>query len=133
VFEVPGGISNLNPSMALFGLAPNDTGLRYLLVDSKGLAEGAPGEQVCNRATCSTACVNAPRLLNKMFPDEVNDRPLSSCRRIIRIGARPDASVVNMSVDFEINEEPFTRYELQLRRVENAQLSAVPATPAPSR
>lgn len=124
VFEVPGGVSNLDPSMALFGLDPNGTGLRYLLVDSKGLAEGAPGEQGGNRATFTTPCVNASTLLSKMFLEEIDDKPLGSCQRVMRIDAKPDGSVVNLSVDFEINEEPFTRYEFQLWRVADPQVSS---------
>lgn len=112
VFNMPGGASFLNPAMALFGIDPGKAGIHYLLVDNKGLPEGGLGSNSGNRATLRTSCVNAPVLFNAMIPT-MNYR---SCERIMRIDARPESSVVHLSMDIEINEEVRTRIEMTLRR-----------------
>lgn len=113
VFTLPGGVSYLNPAMAMFGLDGDGSSLSYLLVDNKGLPEGGPGSIAGNRATFRTSCVNAATIFNTMIPTE----QYRSCDRIIRIDAKPDARVLFMSIDVEINEEVWTRYEMTLRRV----------------
>jgi hypothetical protein len=126
VFNLPGGVANLAPAMALFGLDPGKSALNHLLVDHKGLSEGGPGFNSGSRMIFKTPCVNWPTLLNSMRPARPVPR---SCERIMRIDARPDAKALFLSVDFEIDEDPFTRYELTLRRVPQVQASESPATP----
>lgn len=118
VWEVPGGAGNLSPSMALFGLEPYGKGMRFMLVDAKGLAEGAPGGVRGDRTSFRTPCVNTPTLLGKMRLERLDSRPLQTCERSIRIDARIGGKVVNLSIDIEINDELFTRQEIQLWRVE---------------
>jgi hypothetical protein len=115
VFNVPGGVSFLNPAMALFGIDPGAAGINYLLVDNAGLAEGGLGSSTGNRATFRTSCVNAPTLFNAMIPPE--GAFYRSCDRIIRIDAKPDAGVVHLLMDIEINEDIHTTIELTLRRL----------------
>jgi hypothetical protein len=126
VFNVPGGASNLAPSMALFGLEPHGAGLRFLLVDSKGLADGTSGAMNGSRAIFVTPCVNAATLFSRMREERIDNRPLQTCTQTIRFDARPQARVLNLSVDFEINDEIFTRWELQLRRVDEAPQAGAP-------
>lgn len=116
-FEVPGGVSNLAPSMALFGLEPYGEGIRFMLVDAKGLAEGSSSGVRGDRTSFRTPCVNTPALISKMRLETLEDRPLKTCERNIRIDARPGGKVVNFSIDIEINEVLFTRQEIQLWRV----------------
>jgi hypothetical protein len=114
VFNVPGGVSFLNPAMALFGIDPGAAGINYLLVDNKGLAEGGLGSSTGNRGTFRAPCVNAPTLFNAMRPPAFGF--YRTCETIIRIDARPDAGVLHLLMDFEINDDVHTTIELTLRR-----------------
>ncbi len=128
IFAVPGGVNNLAPSVALFGMDASATRLSMLLVDNKGLAEAADGSLHGARATLETRCVNDLKLyeaMRRMPP------PPRTCRRITRIEAREDGRFVRMSVDFEINDDLSTRYVLSLRRV--AQDAEPPPARVPSR
>ncbi len=116
IFELPAGVSYLDPSVALFGLDPGKSAINYLLVDNKGLPEGKPGPINGNRATFRTTCVNTPVLLNAMKPQRTT--PYRTCERIIRIDAKADAKVVFVTIDIDINDDPFTQLTLSLRRTQ---------------
>jgi hypothetical protein len=116
VFELPGGIPYLDPAMALFGLDPGQSGISYLLVSDKGMPEGGLGFIEGNRATFKTKCVNEPTLLAAMKPEAFNGRLPDTCDRTIHIDAKPDSTVVWMTIEIEINEDEFTRFTLTLRR-----------------
>jgi hypothetical protein len=128
IFNLPGGVAYLSPAVMLFGLDPGHAAISYLLVDNKGLPEGGTGQVNGNRATFKTTCVNAPVLLDAIRPPTRPPRPPGSgtgwrtCDRVLYIDAKPDARVVNMSMEIRIDDEPFTRIEMTLRRE--------PATPA---
>jgi hypothetical protein len=129
-FNVPGGVSNLDPSMALFGLSPaEEGGMRYLLVDKKGIAEGAAGKGAGNRSTFRTPCANAPVLLRAMRLKTIDNRPLQKCEKVFYIDIRETARVVNIAIDFEINDQVFTHYDLQLWRVEQTDVPAAGPSP----
>lgn len=130
VFAVPGGVSNLAPSMALFGMDPANAALNFLLVDSKGLAEGGVGRLHGARATIVSTCVNEKTLYQAMREPPP---PPEECRRTIRIDARPDDSFLRFMVEIEINDDLFTRYELSLRRMTPAPAVAPPAPMPPPR
>jgi hypothetical protein len=83
VSAVPGAVSYLDPAMILFGLDPGNSAIQYLLVNNKGLPEGGPGFNFGNRATFLTRCVNEP----------------VGCRREIRIDAKPESSLLHISID----------------------------------
>ncbi len=124
-FELPGGVSYLDPSVALFGIDPRKAQVNYLLVDQKGLPEGGLGSIKGNTATFRTTCVNAPALLGAMKPQADVFR---TCDRIFRIEARPESKVVFWTMDLEINEELFTRIQMTLRReTDDAQKPSQPA------
>jgi hypothetical protein len=122
IYSLPGGVTTLSPAMALFGLDPAESGIKYLLVDQKGLPEGGPGAIRGNRATFKTTCVNGPELFSRMKPPPRPpdpprlEGPPRTCERILRLDAKPDASLMHWSMDIEINGEPWTRYEMTLRR-----------------
>jgi hypothetical protein len=117
VFNLPGGVAYLNPSMMLTGLDPGRQGITFLLVDNKGLPEGGPGVIAGDRATLRAPCVNAPALFLAMNPDaRFAERRPDTCERIIRIDARPGSTVVHMATDIEINGDVATRFDLTLRR-----------------
>jgi hypothetical protein len=118
VFNLPGGVSYMNPSMSLFGLDPAKATINHLLVDNKGLPEGGMGSVAGNRATFKTPCVNVPILFNAMKPPprDREEGPPRTCERIIRIDAKPDAALINMSVEISINDVIWTRQDLTLRR-----------------
>lgn len=131
IYNLPGGVSNLSPAMALFGLDPASSAINYLLVDQKGLPEGGSGSIRGNRATFKTTCVNGAELFARMKPppsppDPTRpEGPPRTCDRILRLEAKPEANLMHWSMDIEINGEPWTRYEMTLRR--SAQdVAAVP-------
>jgi hypothetical protein len=121
VYNLPGGVSYLDPAMLLFGIDPGKVAINDLLVDNKGLPEGGPGYISGNRATFRTTCVNAAALFLEMKPPEPNnDQPLrywQTCDRTIYIDAKPDAKLLYMSIDIDLNDAPFTHLVLSLRRV----------------
>jgi hypothetical protein len=113
IFNVPGGVSYLDPAMMLFGMDTGQNAIKSLLIDNKGLPEGGPGSNTGNRATFRTACVNAPALFSAMNPD---GEPYRTCDRTIRFEAKPDANIVYMWIDIDINDNNFTSFVLSLRR-----------------
>jgi hypothetical protein len=140
VFNLPGGASNLAPAMAMYGLDPGQAVVRYLQVDSAGLAEGASGSVVGNTATFRTPCANTARILNSLRPPPIRKagsssppQPPRTCDRITRIEARPDAKTLYMRVDFALDGRPKTTYSLLLRRVAQSGEVAAAAAPAAAR
>ncbi len=133
VYNIPGGVSYLDPAMALYGLDPGKSGINYLLVDNKGLPEGGLGFIAGNTATFRTPCVNTPVLLNSMRPPPRGEAQWRTCDRTIRIDARPDAKLLFMTIDIEINDDPFIRFTLSLHRMQPAGEGAAPAKPSASR
>lgn len=103
--EVLSAVSDLNPAMILYGMEPDDLGIRYLQVNSKGLAEGAVGYIIGDTATFKTACVNAP----------------PGCQRVIRITSESESKIVDMQIDTEINLQLAARFNFRLRRVGEPQ------------
>lgn len=119
VWNLPGGVAYLNPSMMLVGLDPPNKGVRFQLVDSKGLPEGGSGSVAGNRMTLRAPCVNAPKLFGSMnYAAKFSDRPPQTCERIIYIDAKPEASLLNLNIEIELNEELVTQTWLTLRRAE---------------
>jgi hypothetical protein len=106
--QIMGGVSPLAPAMILYGLEPDDLGIRYLQVDNRGLAEGATGFIIRDTATFRTPCVDVPE----------------GCQRITRITAEPDSKLIEMQVDTEVNYELAMRYRFQLTRVAEIQSKA---------
>lgn len=100
-----GSVSSLDPAMILYGLEPDDIGIRYLQVDSRGLAEGAVGLVTGDTATFRTPCVDAP----------------AGCERITRITAIQDSKIIDMQVDTEVDYQLVLRYRFQLYRFAEVQ------------
>ena len=106
------GVSYLTPAMILYGVEPDDLGIRYLQVDNRGLAEGATGVVVGNTASFTTACVDVPQ----------------GCQRVTRITAPPDSKTLDMQVDTNVDGQLALRYRFKFTRVAEVQAPA----PAPS-
>jgi hypothetical protein len=132
VFELPGGAPYLDPSMALFGLNPGNAQIDYLLVNNKGMPEGGPGSVAGNRATFRTGCVNEAALLAAMKQEDFNNRKPSTCERALHFDAKPDAKVLFITMNIDINEEVFTRFTMTMRRQVSAGKAAAAAA-APSK
>jgi hypothetical protein len=81
--DVIGGVSYLSPAMILYGVEPDDRGIRYLQVDNRGLAEGATGLVTGDTAAFRTPCVDMA----------------ADCQRVVRITARADSKIVDMQID----------------------------------
>lgn len=99
--EIPGGVSYFAPAMVLYGLEPDELGIRYLQVDNRGLAEGSTGVIVGDTASFRTPCVDMPE----------------GCQRIVRVTAEPESKVIDMQIDTEVNFEMQTRFRFLLRRL----------------
>lgn len=107
--EIPGGVSALAPAMILYGLEPDEIGIRYLQVDNRGLAEGATGLVTGDTAAFRAPCVDQP----------------ADCQRVVRITAKPESTIIDMQIDTELNLQVALRYRFQLTRV--AQVQGGPA------
>jgi hypothetical protein len=111
---VMSGIFGMDPMYILYGLEPDERGIRYLQVNNKGLAEGATGYMLNDTVTFKTPCVNtAP-----------------NCQRVTRVTARSDSKVVDFQIDTEIDYQVAARFNFKLRRVANAQAELVTPTKA---
>jgi hypothetical protein len=115
------GIMGMEPMMILYGLEPDELGIRYLQVNNKGLAEGTTGFMINDTVTFKTPCVNTG----------------PGCQRVTRVTARSDSKVVDFVIDTEIDYKVAARFNFKLRRVANPQAELVrpkeddPKAPAP--
>lgn len=107
--KVLGGISNLEPAMMLFGFEPDRFGIRYMLVDSEGIAEGAMGYVVNDTLVSRAPCVNVP----------------GQCERVARITAHNDLKMIDMQVDLVIDYESAVRFHFVWRRVPGSKAVVV--------
>ena len=106
---VMSGVFGMEPMMILYGLEPDELGIRYLQVNNKGLAEGATGYMIDDTVTFKTPCVNTP----------------PGCQRVTRVTARSDNKVVDLQIDTEVDYKVAARFNFKLRRVGNAQAELV--------
>jgi hypothetical protein len=102
---VMGGMSALNPAMMLYGFEPDDLGIRYMIVDSKGIAEPALGLLVGDTLTSKEPCVNTP----------------GTCQKITKITAEPDGTLIEMQIDIERDYKRAMSYRFVLHRVGKPQ------------
>lgn len=107
--SVPESVAALAPAIILYGVEPDDLGIRYLQVDSRGLAEGATGDVVADTATFRTRCVDMAE----------------GCERVTRITAVSEGQVVDVQVDTEVHSQLAARLRFQMTRV--AEVQAPPA------
>jgi hypothetical protein len=114
--EVVSGVSDLTPAMILYAMEPDDLGIRYLQVNSKGLAEGATGYITGDTATFKTPCVNAP----------------PGCQRITRITSESGSDIVDMQIDTELDYKLAARFNFRMRRTAEIQAPAPALVPAPA-
>lgn len=106
---VLGGASNLNPATMLFGFEADRIGIRYMLVDNNGIADGAMGYVVDNTMISRTPCANMP----------------GNCQRVARITADPDLKVVRMEVVLEIDYQKAVYFDFIMRRVPGSRTVVV--------
>jgi len=99
--EIPGGVSRLNPAMMLYGFEPDHIGIRYMLVDDKGTADGALGLMVGDTLVSKTPCVGIP----------------GNCQREVRITAPPDLKTIRMQIDLEMDTQRTLSYVLLMHRL----------------
>lgn len=118
--EVVSAVSDLAPAMIAYAMEPDDLGIRYMMVNSKGLAEGTTGYIIGDTATFKTPCVNAP----------------PGCQRVIRITVESGNPLVQMQVDTELSTQLAARFDFKFRRVAQLQAEAPKdakaAAPSPS-
>jgi hypothetical protein len=97
--EVPGGISTLSPAMIQYGLDPDRLGVRFMQVDSRGIAERGNGYLFSDTLTTTTPCVGIPE-----------------CQRTTKINAHPDGNFIETTIDIETGGRLVARYFLVMTR-----------------
>lgn len=104
------GSSTLDPAMMLFGFEPDRIGIRYMLVDSQGIADGALGLVAGDTLVSRAPCVG-----------------IADCQRVTRITAGNDLKVIEMQVDFEVAFSKAATLVFEMKRVPGS--SAVVVAP----
>jgi hypothetical protein len=107
--KVRGGVSNLRPAQMLFGFESDRFGIRYMLVDSNGIAEAALGYVVDDTLISRAPCVGVP----------------GNCERVTRIRADSDLQMIDLKIDLVIDYEPALRYHFVMRRVPGSKATVV--------
>jgi hypothetical protein len=102
---IPGGVSNLDPAVVLYGFDIGRVGISYILVDSRGAAETTVGElftadTMRSRAKCGAISGN--------------------CERVTQITARPDLMSIDMEMTIEIDQEKLVGFKFVMHRVPGA-------------
>jgi hypothetical protein len=110
--QVPGGLHTLNPAIMLYGLDPYEPGIRFMLVDSRGIAEPALGLLIGDTLVSREPCASE----------------FGNCQRVTRITAELDAKVVEMHIDIYFDYRRMFAYRFLLRRVP-APPTNVPVAP----
>lgn len=85
---VEGGVSFLGPASILYGLEPNTASIRYLLLNTNGIAEAESG--VLNGDT-----------LRWTFDTHCESSTMDRCRETTRVRAPPGSDRTQMSIDIE--------------------------------
>jgi hypothetical protein len=95
------GVSALSPAITLYGYDDSILAIRSLQVDSRGMANGGPGELRGNTLTTSTPCVDLP----------------GDCKRVSRVSAQPDGKMIRMEIEIVREAGRVAHYVFQARRV----------------
>jgi hypothetical protein len=98
---IPGGVSQFDPAMILYGFEPNRLGIRYMLVGSKGVANGDLALLVGDTLVSRTPCVDFP----------------GNCQRVMRVTAAPDLELVEMRIELAVDQRKALEYAFVMRRV----------------
>jgi hypothetical protein len=99
--EILGAVSALNPAMILYGFEPDELGIRFMIVDSNGIADPGLGLLVGDTLVSRARCVNIT----------------GTCQKITRITAEPDGKRIEMNVDVEGDYKRAMSYRFVLTRV----------------
>jgi len=76
----------LAPAMILYGVDPDELGIRYLQVDNLGIADSALGSLNGDTVVFRMSCVN-------------QDADMRSCTRDVRMSVSPDGRTIRMAID----------------------------------
>lgn len=126
---VEGGVSSIGPAAILYGFDPNASVVRYLLLNTNGIAETRTGTLEGNtlRFYFEYRCESNP---------DPADNPNQLCRRVTGLYIPPAAKHVTMTIDLESWSvglgrwnDPLTRISVDMRRV--AGNEANQASPSP--
>lgn len=108
---LPGGISDLNAAQTVFVYDQGRIGVRYMLVDSNGIAEDALGYLlVGDTLVARRKCVNLP----------------GDCERVVRITAGPDLKEVVMKISMEVESRVVASYTFVMHRVPGSTVTDDP-------
>jgi hypothetical protein len=110
---VVGGISFLGPAAMLYGIDANAAGVRYLMLDTDGLA------------TDGFARLNG-NTLTWTFEGYCPSVPQRKCPQTMKIYAPPDGKYVQTYIVIGPYDRPLTTVNLHMRRVPRDQASTPP-------
>lgn len=106
--EIPGGVSTLAPAILQLAFEVDRIALRYMMVDSQGTAEAGRDYLRGNTFSATSDCIGIPR----------------SCKRVMRVNARPDGQLVQMQIDIIRGSRLALRYQFVLHRTQGTPGSA---------
>jgi hypothetical protein len=105
----PGGVSNLDPAVMLFGFEQERIGIRYMLVDSNGIAAPALGLLFGDTLVSRTPCVGVA----------------GNCEKAARITAAPDRVAIHMQVETQVDLQNVATFSFVMNRVAGSELLSV--------
>jgi hypothetical protein len=100
--KILGGVSNLDPAALLYAYDTDHIGIRYMLVDSEGIAESASaylltGDTLVTRSKC----VNVP----------------GNCQRMMWITAAPELKQVSMRIELDVDSQRVASLNFVMHRI----------------
>jgi hypothetical protein len=95
-----GGKSALDPAALLYTYDTDRIGIRYMLVDDMGIADGVAGYLYGDTLITRSKCVNVP----------------GNCQRIAWITAEPEMKEVVMKIDLEIDGSKAASFRFVMHR-----------------
>ncbi len=107
--DIPGGMPTLNPAMVQYGLDTDHFGIRFLQVDSKGIANAGQGYLVADTLTTTAPCAEVA----------------GDCKRITRITPRADGKFIDMQTDIEVDGRRQVRFKFLLNRLGDVPKGAI--------
>lgn len=114
--EVPGGISSLNPAIAVFALDARKLFIGDFQVDNNGVAAGGTGWILDDTLISRSPCVELT----------------GNCERVLRLEAPPDGKIIRMRVDLERDGKAEVSYSFHWVRLPQGAAPMAPADAAPT-
>jgi hypothetical protein len=122
---VEGGVSFLGPAATIYGFDPMASKIRYLILNTKGIAESETG-------------VLKGDTLSWIFDTHCESSGMNRCRQVTRVAALPDGNTIRTSIDIEkwdlrdLRWWRLTTFSLDMHRVQQGPQDKALKAPAPA-